>query len=135
MKKILIGGILAGLVILVIGLIFGSLTANMYRMSPQIMWKPMGQNFFVQVIIYDLIVGIILAYVYSILKNSVPGSGIVKGLIFGLLVWLVGSVPGLGITYLTMNIRNKLIFTWLVNNLINYCLAGAVIQQIDEKVK
>jgi cation transporter-like permease len=135
MKKVIVAGLLAGIVILVVGMVFGSLTADMYKMSPAGMWKPMGGNWFTQMVIYDIVVGLILSYVFSIVSNAIPGSGLQKGLIFGLLMWLVGNVPGLGITYLTMNIRNKLILMWLLNGLVNYCLAGAAIEMVDEKLK
>ena len=131
MKKIVIGGILAGIILMIVGFIFGSLTADMYRMSPPGLFKvPMNYTLLV---VYDIVVGFILAYAYSILKNSVPGSGLQKGMIFGFLVFLVGVVPGLGITYITMNIRNKLIFMWAVEMLVAYLLAGAALQFVDEK--
>ena len=135
MKKIIVGGLLAGLAILVVGMIFGSLTADMYKMAPANMFKPMEQNWFLQILVYDLALGFILAYVYSVIKSAIPGSGIQKGLIFGLIIFLVGTVPWMGITYLTMNIRNKLILMWTLNGLANYLLAGAAIEVIDEKLK
>ena len=134
MKKIIIGGLLAGLALLVVGFVFSSFSADMYKMSPAGMWKPMGGDWFIQMIVYNIVVGVIMAYVFSIIKSAVPGSGITKGVIFGLMVWLLGSVPGLGITYLTMNIRNKLIITWLINGLVNYMAAGAAIEVVDEKL-
>ncbi len=135
MKKTIVAGLVAGIVILIVGMIFGSFTADMYKMSPASLWKPMGGSWFGQMIIYDIIFGLILSYVFSVISSVIPGKGIQKGLIFGLLLWLAGSVPGLGITYLTMNIRNKLILMWLANGLANYCLAGAAIQVVDEKLK
>jgi len=135
MKKIVVGGLLAALVLVIVSFVFGSLSANMYVMSPAGMWKSMmGQRFFLKMVIYDIVVGLILSYVYSILKSSVPGSGLQKGVIFGLLVWLVGSVPGLGMTFLTMNIRNKLLIIWLINGLVNYVCAGAAVEFVDEKI-
>ena len=132
MKKIIIGGILAGVVMLVVGFIFGSLSADMYITAPRGIFKEMNLTAFV---IYDLIVGLIFAYVYSIIKSSVPKGGIQKGLIFGLILWAIGTVPGLGITYVTMNIRNKLLLVWLISGLVGYLAAGATIALVDEKVK
>lgn len=134
MKKIVVGGLLAGLAIVIVGFVFGSLSANMYAMSPAGMWKSMGQNWFVRMVIYDFVVGFILSYVYSVLKSAVPGAGLQKGVIFGLLVFLVGTIPGLGMTYLTMNIRNKLLIVWLINGLANYVCAGAAVEFADEKI-
>lgn len=132
MKKIIIGGILAGLALFVVTFIFESLTADMYMMAPRGMFKEMNLTAFV---IYDLIIGLIFAYVYSIIKASVPKGGIQKGLIFGLIIWLIGSVPGIGISYVTMNIRNKLLLIWLFSALVQYAAAGIAIELVDEKVK
>jgi len=135
MKKIIIGGLIAGLVIFVVGMIFGNLTAELYELSPMSFFKPMDQAWFIKMIIYDFALGLLLAYVYSVIKVGVPGSGINKGLLFGLLIFLVGTLPGLTLTQMTMNIRNKLIFMWALNGLINYLLAGSVIELVDEKIK
>ena len=135
MKKVIVGGVLAGLVMVVVGFIVGGMTAEMYRMSPAALWKPMGGNWFLQMVVYDIVVGLILSFVYSILKSAVPGSGLQKGIIFGLLVWLVGTLPGMGITYLTMNVRNLMLTVWALNGLANYVLSGMVINWSDDKLK
>lgn len=134
MKKIIVGGLLAGLAIMVVSFIIGSMTADMYKMSNAAMWKPMGQDWFWSMLAYDFVVGLILAYVWSIVKGAIPGTGIQKGLFFGLLVFLLGTIPGMGMTYLTMNIRNKMIIVWTMNGLFNYLLAGAAIEWAEKKL-
>jgi len=131
MKKVIIGGILAGLAMVAIVFVIHPLTLDLIAMSPSVMWKPASP---VLLAVYYFVVGFILAYAYSVLKNSVPGSGIKKGVIFGLLVFLLGMIPGLGITWITMNIRNKLIFMWLIMGILEYIAAGTVIQIVDEKI-
>ena len=134
MKKIIIGGILAGLVIIIVGMVFGALSSDMYKMSPKALWKPMGGDWFTKMIIFDLLTGFILATVFSIIKGALPGAGLAKGLSFGLIVFFVGTFLGLTMTYLTMAVRTKMIAVWALNGLVNYLLAGLIFQFIDEKI-
>ena len=134
MKKIIIGGILAGLVIIIVGMVFGAVSADMYKMSPKALWKPMGGDWFTKMIIFDLLTGFILATVFSIIKGALPGAGLAKGLSFGLIVFFVGTFLGLTMTYLTMAVRTKMIAVWALNGLVNYLLAGLIFQFIDEKI-
>jgi|GEM_PF-6882898 len=131
MKKVIVGGLLAGLALLVVGFVFGSLTADMYRLSPSGVFKAMD---FKLLVAYDIVVGMLLAYVYSIIKNSVPGTGMQKGLYFGAIIFLVGTLPALGITYITMAIRKKLLLMWALQGLVAYLLAGAALESVEEKL-
>lgn len=134
MKKIIIGGLLAGVVILLMGMVFGALSSEMYKLSPKVFWKPMGGDWFTKIVIYDLVTGLVLASVFSMIKGSLPGGGFVKGLTFGLIVWIIGPVLGLVITYLTMAIRLKLLAVWAANGLANYVLSGLIFGLLDEKL-
>jgi fucose 4-O-acetylase-like acetyltransferase len=134
MKKLLIGGVIAGIVMIITGMIFGALSAEMYKMSPKILWKTMDGNWFTQIVIYDLISALILAYVFSMVKGSIPGAGLQKGVFFGLIVFAVGPLLGLSMTYLTMAVRTKLIAVWALNSLVDYILAGLIFGIIDEKI-
>ena len=134
MKKIIIGGVLAGVVILLMGMVFGALSSEMYKMSPRVFWKPMGGDWFTKVIIFDLASGLVLACVFSIIKGMLPGTGLMKGLSFGMIIWIVGPLLGLTMTYLTMAIRAKLIAVWALNGLFNYILSGLVFELLDEKL-
>jgi hypothetical protein len=134
MKKIIVGGILAGLIIIVMGMVFGAISADMYKMSSKALWKPMGGDWFTQMVLFDIFTGLILAYVFSIVKSGVPASGLTKGVIFGLLAFLIGPFLGLFMTYLTMAVRTKLIIMWGLNGLFNYVLAGIIFEIIDQKI-
>jgi uncharacterized membrane protein YagU involved in acid resistance len=134
MKKVIIGGLLAGVVILLMGMVFGAMSAEMYKLSPKVFWKPMGGDWFTKMVIFDFVTGLILAGVFSIVKGALPGVGLMKGLSFGLIIWIVGPLLGLTMTYLTMAIRVKLIAVWTVNGLVNYLLSGLIFELLDEKL-
>ena len=134
MKKILIGGLLAGLVIVIMGMIFGAMSSEMYKLSPKLFWKPMGGDWFTKIMIFDVATGLVLALVFSLIKGSLPGEKLVKGLSFGALMFIVGPMLGLTMTYLTMAIRTKLIAVWALSNLVNYILSGLIFEIVDEKI-
>jgi hypothetical protein len=134
MKKVIIGGLAAGVVILLLGMLFGALSADMYKMSPKFFWKPMGGDWFTKMVIYDFVSGLILAWVFSIVKGSLPGSGSVKGISFGIIFFILGPLLGLAMTYLTMAIRVKLLAVWAANGLLNYVLSGLIFELLDEKI-
>jgi hypothetical protein len=134
MKKIIIGGLLAGIVMLLMGMVFGALSSEMYKLSPKVFWKPMGGDWFTKMVIYDLVAGLLLALTFSIVKKALPGNGSMKGISYGLIIWFVGPLLGLTMTYLTMAIRVKLIAVWALNNLVNYVISGLIFEFLDEKM-
>ena len=134
-KKIIIGTLLAGIIIWLVGMVIGNISADLYQMSPKAFWKPMNQTWMTRMMVFNFISAFALALVYSIVSPSLSGFGSKRGMIFGLLVFLVGPFLGLSMTYITMAIRAKLIAVWGLNSLINYVLAGAAFQLIDERIK
>lgn len=134
-KKLITGGFIVGIIIWLLGLVFGALSSDLYIMSPKVFWKPMDSGWMTQMITLDFITAFILAFAFEVFKSAIPGEEYQKGLAFGLIVFLVGPFLGLSMTYITMALREKLIIMWGLNSLINYCLAGLTFQFIDDRVK
>lgn len=59
-----------------------------------------------------LIEGVIYGLVFSVIYKGIPGSGALKGLSYGFLLWVVGTLPGMAITYLTMRVPDPIIASW-----------------------
>jgi hypothetical protein len=80
---------------------------------------------------FSFISGLIFAGVYTIFGKSVPGKTIAKkGLMYGLLIWLVGSIPGYLAMILLINIPIDLIAYWILAGLIVNLLAGVATAKI-----
>lgn len=73
--------------------------------------------------------------VYSVLYSGIPGKNICKGLNFAVILWLVGTVPGMAITYVSMAVPNPIIASWVFRGLINLLVMGAVLAFVYERVK
>ena len=132
--RIIVGGIVAGLILFAVGMVSGILTANTYMVTP-LLWKPMAADWYAKIVVLDIIIGLILAGVYSKINKGLPYKGAKKGLKYGLIVWLVGTVPGMGMTYLTMAVPTILVVAWLLGNLAAYVLAGIAIALVFGKMK
>ncbi|RLG70914.1 MAG: hypothetical protein DRO11_05430 [Methanobacteriota archaeon] len=134
-KQGFVSGFVAGIVMIIIGAVSGAFTGPLYAETPQL-WKPMEPltNWLVGMWIITIIIGIIFGLVYGRIQHGIPGQGAKKGLYYGLILWLVGMVPGMMITLHTMAVPNILVAAWTIQNLVAYPLAGITISKIYEKL-
>lgn len=78
-----------------------------------------------------LIVSLLFVIVYALLQKGIPGKNkFTKGLIYGLLVWLVGLVPGMLATAIYMTVSKIVIVYWTVWGLIVTPLKGLITSAI-----
>lgn len=126
--KILQAGLLAGIAIFILAVIEDLLSAGLYTSADPVIWKVgMAQNWWMYSFFYNIVVGLLLALAYSVFYGSLPGKGAVRGLQCGFWVWLVGTVPGLLMSLMSLNIPEELVIVWLVAGLFNYLIAGIII--------
>ncbi|MDP2586689.1 MAG: hypothetical protein Q8P32_02865 [Candidatus Komeilibacteria bacterium] len=120
-------GILTGVILFVLSGVQGWLSGGLYATSDPALWKDMSGNWWVYNLAFNLVVGLILTLVYSVFYKGLPDSGAVRGLQYGFWIWIIGIVPGLMMTLLTMAVPEELVVVWLISGLFNYLLAGLVI--------
>lgn len=128
--RIFQAGILVGIVFLVLNSIEGWLSGGLYVSSDPALWQEMTGNWWLNMLVFNLVVGLILALVYTIVQNGIPDKGIGKGIQYGFWVWLAGTVPGLFFTMLTMAVPTELVVVWLISNLINLLVGGIIISTL-----
>lgn len=93
---------------------------------------PPGSEFYLASIAIGIVIGIIFAATYSLLKESIPGKGISKGINYGILLFLVAGVPFTLTTYLVLAIPAMLLIYWALSELVIYLICGAVFAKIME---
>jgi len=126
--KIFQAGVLSGIMLFVLAAIEDWLSSGLYTIADPAIWSAiMYQNWWIYSFCYHVVVGLILVLVYSIFYNSLPDVGAVRGLQFGFWIWVVGTVPGLLMTLMSLAIPEELVIVWLVTGLFNYLLAGLLI--------
>ncbi len=92
---------------------------------------PPPSSFYVYSILFGVVSGILIAMVYLVVKNSVPGKTVVKrGLNYGLLVFLVGGIPCYLSMLLLINLPSALVLHWAIETLVIDLIGGMIIAWI-----
>jgi hypothetical protein len=130
----IVSGIAAGTVILLVGMLSGSMLSAEYVKTVQL-WKPMTGSWWYFMIVIDIIEGILYAMVFSMVSGGIPGEGWKKGLNYGIILWLVSTVPGMLMTYSTMAVPDVLVASWLFGGLLSLIVSGILIAAIQNKIK
>lgn len=122
--------ILATIAVAVFNIIVGALTCGgvfswVYKLEPTTVWKPMTSIFPLIMIANAFFVNLIFVLVYAIINKGVPGNNTCqKGVMYGLLVWLVGLLPGILATYIFMTVATTVVVYWTIWGLIVTPLKG-----------
>nr|AAU82649.1 hypothetical protein GZ18H11_22 [uncultured archaeon GZfos18H11] len=133
-KKGVISGIIAGIVMLLIGLVFMMIpftpgVTQWYSVTFPEMSSPMAMSIMMAGIV---VIGIFMGLVYSVINSAIPGEGARKGVNYGFMVWLLA-----GLMWPIMMMGFAPAYMWiteLINGLITYSIAGAVIAIIYKKL-
>ena len=129
-KKGLISGIIAGIVMLIIGSAFMMIpgVTEWYTEKFPEMMAPTAMSIMTVGVVLS---GIFMGLVYSVINSAIPGEGARKGLNYGIMVWLLA-----GLTWPIMIMGFAPAYLWiaeLINGLITYSIVGAVLAIIYGK--
>ena len=130
-KKGLISGIIAGIVMLIIGSAFMMIpeVTEWYTVTFPEMMAPTAMSIMTVGVVLG---GIFMGLVYSVINSAIPGEGARKGLNYGIMVWLLA-----GLTWPIMIMGFAPAYLWiaeLINGLITYSIVGAVLAIIYGKL-
>lgn len=127
-KQILTAGVLSWLATSAIGwLTCGWLFSWVYELPPTDFWLPMEQMNMPMMTIMGLLMALFFAWVYSVIKNGIPGEGVKKGITFGFLMWLIGPLFGIGMMAFYMQIATGVVIYWIVQALVMNIVSGAIL--------
>lgn len=105
----------------------GSTFSWVYKLEPTNVWKPMTSISMPLMIGVMAIIDSLFVIVYALINKGIPGANrFVKGLIYGILVVLVGLLPGMIQTYLYMTVATTVVVYWTVWGLIVSPLKGLI---------
>lgn len=123
-RKGVVPGIAAGIVIVVLGFVSSMLmpanTEWYMQTFPQMSMSSM--------IFSQLLIGLIMGIVYTVISPSIPGEGMSKGVNYGIIVFLFAGVmwPVMASSFAPLSI-------WLgdlIASLILYAIAGATVAKV-----
>jgi hypothetical protein len=130
-KKGLISGLVAGIVMIIVGSLFMFIpaTSEWYRTTfPQMVTaSAMGA-----MLASTIVTGLVMGMVYSLIRGAIPGEGTRKGVVYGLIVWFLA-----GLMWPIMMMGFAPIHIWvieLISGLVVYLIAGIVLVAVYEKM-
>ena len=134
-KKVLFAGVAAWLVqTIIIWLTCGWLFTWVYEIPPNIWLGPeamMSPNNMIWSNLFSLIANILFVLGFAWLYKGIPGStGVKKGIIYGLIIWLVAALPGMGSMPFYMTIASGVVVYWVIQALVINLIRGAIVGAI-----
>jgi hypothetical protein len=135
LKKVIVAGVPAGVVLFVLASVMGAFTFQ-FALDWGItdILKPLGEEFFFKGFVFYMAIGFILSGAYNIFSRAMPLPGVNKGLKFGVILWILSMIPGMGIVFFTLALPDKLIASWLAMAFIEYVIACGLIGVIQERL-
>ena len=96
---------------------------------------PPPPSFMLYSVIFSLINAFFFVFVYLIISESIPGTGLVKkGLFYGLIVFIISGISSALGLLLLINLPGGLILLWTIEALIIYIIGGILVATIAKPI-
>lgn len=136
MKKVILSGLLAGLVLflasMVVGgifkVIFPSINAEYQNTN---LFRPFSDPLMLLFFVHPFLLGVILAWFWNKTK-SIFGENMKGAIKFGIVYWVIATIPGMFATYTSMPYSSAIVASWLMGGLVESVLAGIVFVKINK---
>jgi hypothetical protein len=138
MKKIIIPGLAAGIVMLVASvLLMIAFTVLLPGVEAEYMGNSMFRSWSDPLMYYvylnPLIVGFLFAFVWQKVNGLFKDKSKIKsGAKFGLSIFLIFGITGMLMSLSTFNISALMVLTWAINGLVQYVLGGIVVAKFSK---
>lgn len=134
MKKTIIAGLAAGIILLIFSVFGLYLTVWLF---PNIAMQYFASTFNDQssrimlYYIHPFVVSFALSWFWNRFKKILRGSFISRGIEFGLIYVLIAKLPDLWLVYSAIDVSLAMVGTWLVFGLLQGIIAGLVFEKIN----
>ena len=129
--RILISGVVVWVVSTVLGFLSCGWLFNWVYLLPPNIWLDetamMSACNIVGANIAGFIRALLFAFVYAVLYKGIPGTGAKKGMIYGILVWLVGALAGVASRPFYITIATTVVVYWIIQALVLNIINGAIL--------
>lgn len=136
--------LLADVAVTAFGAVYGAITCGwlfkwVYAIAPTEVWKPESTytgTFWIILNTGNFISSFLLACVYGWIQKGLPYEcACCRGSAFGLIVWLVGVLPGMFALYMFTTIAPTVLIYWAISGAISLQIAGLILAAIYGKVE
>lgn len=136
MKKIILYGLVGGVIMLAAGMITSqvfhalipSLTTEFENRS---LFRASTDPIMFLYFLHPFFLGVALAWLWSKAKSIIPAeSDTRKGIRFGLSIWFALTLPGMLISYASFPISLMMIASWTIGTLVQLCCVGIFFSKV-----
>ncbi len=127
----IIGGVVVGLIGEFFGFLIYGVIFNKWVVMTMSLWRPMDSLYWrIGMPLVDIFNGLMLALGYALLYKGIPGTGLKKGLVYGLIIWLITRVAGELFMYVMLPLPFELVVAGWIHGIISLLLGGLVLAAI-----
>ena len=134
MKKVILSGLLAGLVLFlasfvvsgVFKIIFPAISSEYQNLN---LFRAYSDPVMLLFFLHPFLVAFLLAWFWQKTKN-IFGENIMGGVKFGLAYWAVATIPGMFATYTSIPYSLEIVLMWLVGGLVEAILEGIIFSKL-----
>lgn len=132
MKKILLIGLLGGVVLLAVGMLTSAAFHAAYpslktEIENPVLFRAYTDPLMSLYFVHPFLMSIILAWIWTRIKSViVSDSEYKKGIHFGLVFWCASSLPGMLISYASFPLSLMMIVSWTTSSLLEMLCLGVL---------
>jgi len=134
MKKIVLAGLLAGVILCILSVLGLYMTIWFLPGLAAQYFDPAFDTGEGRVILYYLhpfVISIALSWFWNRFKGALTGSFITRGIEFGIIYTLIATLPMMVLIYSAMNVSLAIVTSWFVLALVQGTVAGLVFEKMD----
>ena len=134
MKKVILTGLLTGLILFLASMVVGGIFKVIFpAISVEYLntnlFRPYSDPLMLVFFAHPFLLGLLLAWFWQKTK-SIFGQNIKGGVMFGITYWVISTIPGMFATYTSMPYSLAIVLSWLVSGLVEAILAGIIFQKL-----
>lgn len=118
-KRILFAGIAGTIVNTIYSMVIctGIIIPWLKEVTASQLWVEETELFLPTMIVFGIVICFLWAFGYAVLYKGIPGAGIAKGVVYGILVmWILGVLPHMVALYLHTTISPEIIWIFITAN-------------------
>jgi hypothetical protein len=133
-KKLIKKGLIAGVAILIVGLIFSfglqALIPSYAEEYKTALFRPWTDPLMMAFFGYPFILGLVAAYLWDLVSSKFSGDYKKKAFEFAKLYFIIATIPGMFITLTTFNVSFLMVGVWTLTGFIEIFVAGLVFAKV-----
>ena len=135
-RKIIAGGFIGGIALLIVNFVISALVMLVAPYDALTLggMRPADDPLMLFFFVYPFVLSFAAAVVFDLVKDALPGPSSSKGMTFGAMLFLIYTVPGVFITFTSMNYPTGFYLEDLLFGAIGFPLIGAIYAMLWESL-